>query len=165
MSTGWLKGFSKRSWRKQLAVAVTAGILAGAYAPGVMAVDYTTGITGSVAADQATFGQDADGTISYKFTGNNFINVEGATAAHGIVLGQNNKTKTIDLNGGTLKIYAHSTVGPNVNSTAGGISLQDGGQNLTIKGNLDIQAHSNSCFAHGVPPFCAISLTMRTNSS
>ena len=45
MSTGWLKGFSKRSWRKQLAVAVTAGILAGAYAPGVMAVDYTTGIT------------------------------------------------------------------------------------------------------------------------
>ena len=59
MSTGWLKGFSKRSWRKQLAVAVTAGILAGAYAPGVMAADYTTGITGSVAADQATFGQDA----------------------------------------------------------------------------------------------------------
>ena len=66
------------------------------------------------------------------------------------MLGQNNKTKTIDLNGGTLKIYAHSTVGPNVNSTAGGISLQDGGQNLTIKGNLDIQAHSNSCFAHGI---------------
>ena len=155
MSTGWLKGFSKRSWRKQLAVAVTAGILAGAYAPGVMAADYTTGITGSVAADQATFGQDAvtqnpDGTISYKFTGNNFINVEGKTAAHGVVLGENNKTKTIDLNGGTLKIYAHSTSGPKENSTAGGISLQDGGQNLTIKGNLDIQAHSNSCFAHGI---------------
>ena len=155
MSTGWLKGFSKRTWRKQLAVAVTAGILAGAYAPSVLAADYTTGITGNVAADQATFGQDAvtqnpDGTISYKFTGNNFINVEGEKAAHGIVLGQNNKTKTIDLNGGTLKIYAHSTLGPKVNSTAGGISLQNGGQNLTIKGNLDIQAHSNSCFAHGI---------------
>ena len=50
MSTGWLKGFSKRTWRKQLAVAVTAGILAGAYAPSVLAADYTTGITGNVAA-------------------------------------------------------------------------------------------------------------------
>ena len=100
MSTGWLKGFSKRSWRKQLAVAVTAGILAGAYAPGVMAADYTTGITGSVAADQATFGQDAvtknpDGTISYKFNGNNFINVTGKTRLTVLCLAKTIKLKPL----------------------------------------------------------------------
>lgn len=155
MSTGWLKSFSKRGWRKELAVAVTASLFAGIYIPSAMAADYNNGITGNALTDANTFGSEAvttnsDGTISYNFTGNNSINIKEKINAHGIVLKQNNKTKNIDLNGGTLKIYAHSTVGPNANSTAGGISLQDGGQNLTITGNLDIQAHSNSCFAHGI---------------
>lgn len=65
-----LSFFRRRSWKKHLAVAVTAGILAGAYAPGVMAADLA--ITGKYATDSKNFGTDVvtqidDNSLVYDF--------------------------------------------------------------------------------------------------
>ena len=46
MSGNYLKNIKERSWRKSLAVAVTAGILASGYAT-AQAAEYNKSITGS----------------------------------------------------------------------------------------------------------------------
>ena len=80
-----LNFFRRRSWKKHLAVAVTAGLLAGAYAPGVMAADYSNKqIKGSLTSDQKTFGAEAvtkaeDGTLIYDLgEAMNFVNTSNA---------------------------------------------------------------------------------------
>ena len=80
-----LSFFRRRSWKKHLAVAVTAGLLAGAYAPGVMAADYSNKqIKGSLTSDQKTFGAEAvtkaeDGTLIYDLgEAMNFVNTSNA---------------------------------------------------------------------------------------
>lgn len=79
-----VKSYHRRSWRKQLAAAITAGSLAGAYASCALAAEYTQGLTGTV-ADNAWLGENVVeeiyGSTSYNLFDNYSFNVNGSSAS------------------------------------------------------------------------------------
>lgn len=150
----WLQDVNRRALVKKLSLAMAAGLLAGAYMPQVYAKDYNAigvGIQGRLNADKKLLGEDIvakndKGQLVYTFTGDNNINVSSKLNSAGI-----NSAANADMvieTGGTLGLHANTSVA-GANAFSYGINHSKGGK-LTINGNLDISAHTNSAFATGI---------------
>ena len=154
----------KRSWHKKLAVAVTAGLMSGMYIPGVFAAEYNRNDTGiSVdfkgTSDADWLGSDIvsvdkDGeqiNVKYSFDGDNSFNITGTTDATAISIIDDPNVVIDVANGGTLKLNSSASVsGSNASAAGLSIAVEEVGANVTVNGNLDIAAHSNSAFASGI---------------
>lgn len=154
----------KRSWHKKLAVAVTAGLMSGMYIPGVFAAEYNRNDTGiSVdfkgTSDADWLGSnivsvDKDGeqiNVKYSFDGDNSFNITGTTDATAISIIDDPNVVIDVANGGTLKLNSSASVsGSNASAAGLSIAVEEVGANVTVNGNLDIAAHSNSAFASGI---------------
>ena len=154
----------KRSWHKKLAVAVTAGLMSGMYIPGVFAAEYNRNDTGiSVdfkgTSDADWLGSnivsvDKDGkqiNVKYSFDGDNSFNITGTTDATVISIIDDPNVVIDVANGGTLKLNSSASVsGSNASAAGLSIAVEEVGANVTVNGNLDIAAHSNSAFASGI---------------
>ena len=155
--------FSKQSWKKQLAVAVTAGLMTGMYMPASLAAEYNQGLSADfegtsdaewLGTDIVNVGMDDYGSpiVKYSFKGDNSFNIEGTNSATAISI-IDDPTVIIDVaDGGTLKLNSSaSTSGSNASAAGLSIAAADGvGANVTVNGNMDIQAHSQSAFASGI---------------
>ncbi len=137
----------KAGLSKSLIAAVSLGVMSGICFPHmVLAADYTKGLTGQT-SDASFLGEnivssDADGNVTYDFKGANSFNLSNGSTV-GINL-KSNKKVVINSKTGPLNFNA------NGKGIVKGINIIDG-DNLTINGNVNIQAHNSvGWVAHGI---------------
>lgn len=143
MSSKWLTDLKNRKWKSSLAIAISTGLMTGCvYSPSAFAADYTNQITGNEKDNSwlnngNTVVKDSNGKVIYNFKGDNSITVTNKDA---ISLGANSKVE-INTNGGTLNLKNTNTI-PNAYLNTSGLLITDK-SNITINGNLNIQAHAD----------------------
>ncbi|WP_298565824.1 autotransporter domain-containing protein [uncultured Phascolarctobacterium sp.] len=154
MKESWSKKIKSRSWHSKLAVAVTAGLLAGLYVPSGFAAEYKQGMTGTINDNQwlksAAVTKADDGTIVYDFNENTTFTVDneaGLGLSAGLFGSADADKVTINMNDNTLYINASS--GDYGNSVSAGINIDDG-DIVVINGDVDITSHGGSCFSSGI---------------
>ena len=147
-----------KKWTKGLALAVTLGLMGGMASP-VMAEqiydrpDNADGIVGSEKKDASWLGKDqvkkVGQKIIYDLKDNTTINNNGGANARGVII-YPGKTLEINVKGGDGTLTLNSNCTNRGNGPATGINLTDGGSNLVVNGNLNIEVHSNGNFATGI---------------
>ena len=143
MSSKWLTDLKNRKWKSSLAIAISTGLMTGCvYSPSAFAADYTNQITGNEKDNSwlnngNTVTTDSNGKVIYNFKGDNSITLTNKDA---INLEANSKVE-INTNGGTLNLKNTNTI-PNAFANTSGLSITDK-SNVTINGNLNIQAHAD----------------------
>ena len=143
MSSKWLTDLKNRKWKSSLAIAISTGLMTGCiYSPTALAADYTNQITGnekdtSWLNNGNTVGKDSNGKVIYNFQGDNSITLNNKDA---INLKANSNVE-INTNGGTLNLKNTNSI-PNAFANTSGLSITDK-SNVTINGNLNIQAHAD----------------------
>lgn len=145
----------KRSWHKKLAVAVTAGLMAGVYLPaeGAQAAEYNASLTGDASYDTA-YGEVLNNGV-YTFNEDTTISVGIDNDFAGAIYIYNERNKvhtgenqldpvndvTIDAGDNTLNLYLNGkTVSDNLSAIGAGIWLQadgDGVDGLKLTINAD----------------------------
>ena len=143
MSSKWLTDLKNRKWKSSLAIAISTGLMTGCiYSPSALAADYTNQITGNEKDNSwlnngNTVVKDSNGKVIYNFQGDNSITLNNKDA---INLKANSNVE-INTNGGTLNLKNTNSI-PNAFANTSGLSITDK-SNVTINGNLNIQAHAD----------------------
>ena len=143
MSSKWLTDLKNRKWKSSLAIAISTGLMTGCvYSPSAFAADYTNQITGNEKDNSwlnngNTVTTDSNGKVIYNFKGDNSITVTNKDA----IKITKNTNVVINTNGGTLNLKNTNKIS-NAFSGTSGLYMTDG-SNVTINGNLNIQAHAD----------------------
>ena len=144
MSYGYLKKSGTKKWQRNLAIAITAGLLAGGYAYDANAAEYNKGLVGRLEDNKVISGvvSGTESDLTYTFNGDNTVKVYNDTAF--AIKGKKNVT----INTGGVLTLGGTSGTANMDGVTG-LSV-GAGSNVVVNGKLNINSHGSNWRASGI---------------